>query len=172
MSTPATPPNDAPQAALDDEHVQAAAPSQRGTFGLFIGGTALALVLAVGAILIFGGKDEPPLPSEPQAFELKGHFALMKSATGAAVKGECEGYRGYDDIAEGSQVTVYNASGKAVALGVLKDSDYVGGVCSFRFAVPEVPAGDEIYQVEVTHRGKISFSDEAARKGDVSLTLG
>lgn len=158
--------------AVHDEDQQAPLPPQRGTFGLFIGATVLAVLLAVGAIFVFGGKSEPPRPAEPQAFELKGEISLMKGATGAADRGECEGYRGYDDIAEGAQVTVYNASGKAVALGTLKNSDYSGGVCSFSFAVPEVPAGEAIYQVEVTHRGKVSFSDEAARKGAVALTLG
>uniref|UniRef100_UPI0031D88EB1 hypothetical protein n=1 Tax=Saccharothrix mutabilis TaxID=33921 RepID=UPI0031D88EB1 len=136
---------------------------------MLIGSTALAIVLAVGAVLLFGGKSAP---EAPKTFQLKGAMALLEGTTGRAARGECEGVRGYDDIAEGTQVTVYDATGKAIALGALENSQYAGRVCTFSFTVDEVPIGHDIYQVEVSHRGKVSFSDEAARAGEVALTLG
>jgi len=44
--------------------------------------------------------------------------------------------------------------------------------CAFTFSVPDVPAGESFYQVEVTHRGKINVSAEDARNGSTALSLG
>jgi len=85
----------------------------------------------------------------------------------------CTGSGGYSDIAEGASVTVYDAAGKARAIGSLQHSDRMStGACSFAITVPDVPDGEQIYQVEVTHRGKVSVTADAAKAGLVSLQLG
>ncbi|MGM1057817.1 hypothetical protein [Saccharothrix sp. Mg75] len=168
----AIPDNTSPAVPEPEQPQQVEVASYRRTLSLIVGSVVLVVLLAVGAVLLFGGKGDQDGASAPETFELTGAMALLDGATGAATRGECEGYRGYDDIAEGTQVTVYDASGKAVGLGRLANAEYSSGVCGFTFAVPDVPIGEKIYQVEVSHRGKVSFDAEAARKGDVTLTLG
>jgi hypothetical protein len=48
----------------------------------------------------------------------------------------------------------------------------VGTSCVFPFTVADVAGGSDFYQVEVTHRGKITVSDADARDGKASFTLG
>ncbi|MGS0688938.1 hypothetical protein ACVBEQ_27950 [Nakamurella sp. GG22] len=69
---------------------------------------------------------------------------------------DCFGYQGYSDIKEGTSVTVYDgdeilAVGNLEA-GVLGDGD----VCTFLFAVSEVPLGRKFYQYEISHRGRLT----------------
>ncbi|MCE6999502.1 hypothetical protein LZG04_32520 [Saccharothrix sp. S26] len=143
-------------------------------FGAVIAGV---LVIA-GAVWAFGGGDSTAAPVTatstfvPTAFELRGTLSLNDGVTSVTSSGECAGYRGYDDIYEGSQVTVYDAAGKAVGLGRLYNAQYSAGSCVFEFTVGNVPLGDEIYQVEVSHRGKVSYKVEDAKSGRVSLSLG
>ena len=84
---------------------------------------------------------------------------------------------GYADIATGTQVTGYDAGGKVVAVGALKDSAAVGDVdvwtsqCTFAFDVAGVPEGSAIYSIEVANRGKASLN-RAALRSAVHLRLG
>ena len=76
---------------------------------------------------------------------------------------------GYSDIRDGTQVTVYDASGKAVAVGALTNSLPLGKVgdrtsrCYFAFEVTGIPEGSAIYAIEVSHRGKVSLNRAALR---------
>ena len=75
------------------------------------------------------------------------------------------------DIAGGAQVTVYDGSGKAVALGMLDSGVARGWDCVFTFSVLGVPVdAGPIYAVEVSHRGQIKFTQDEATS--LSLTLG
>jgi hypothetical protein len=75
--------------------------------------------------------------------------------------------------AVGASVTVYDAAGKVDAVGAIT-KPYSLGVqgCSFSIVVPDVPDGEKFYQVEVTHRGKITVPADEAKTGMVSLSLG
>ncbi|WP_222840696.1 hypothetical protein [Actinosynnema mirum] len=160
-------------------------------FRLLIGGIVLVGGLVVAAALLFGGSgsgsrsgagtgsDDATAggagPAEPKSgpFTLRGTMTLMGGGSSYAAVGDCEGTRGYDDISEGTQVSVYDASGTIVAISELTNSNYLsGGMCRFNFAVPDVPDGERIYQVEVSHRGKISYTEKDARAGAINLTLG
>ncbi|MGW4110058.1 hypothetical protein ACWEFJ_04200 [Actinosynnema sp. NPDC004786] len=164
-----------PPLSPDQLAVQGA--SGRKITALF-GGIVVGVLIIAGAVWLWGGQQSSggvaPTASSfvPTAFELRGTLDLTDGATGYADSGECAGYRGYDDIAEGAQVTVYDASGKAVALGKLSNAQYEGSVCSFEFVVGNVPLGENIYQVEVSHRGKVSYTFEQAKAGKVALSLG
>ncbi|WP_433271999.1 hypothetical protein ACQPZF_14860 [Actinosynnema sp. CS-041913] len=165
-------PDPAPLGTFVPEPAQSGVPGPRRSGGralVLVGVGVFVTIAAIVGLLLVVKK-----PVEPRAFELRGTMTLEKGATAATRgRGECAGERGYDDIAEGAQVTVYDAAGKAVALGELADSAYEGaGQCSFTFAVAEVPVGARIYQIEVTHRGKVSFEESAAKAGEVALTLG
>lgn len=133
----------------------------------------LVLVIAVAIVLVVASAVTWAMIAKPGTFELRGTMTLTKSATAYTEgRGACVGYRGYDDLGEGAQVTVYNASGEAIALGKLADSVYSGSLCIFQFTVQDVPGGEDIYQVEVSHRGKVSFPSDKARSGEVALSIG
>lgn len=144
------------------------------------GGLAAVVLFGIIAGLTFvlaGGKSSGSTPAAAPSTEstvlVAGTLDLMDAysdGTGTA----CSGSGGYSDIADGAQVVVTDASGKTIGVGSLVSgvsTDLVGniGTCEFTFAV-RVPSGVGPYAVEVTHRGKISFTEADA--GDVKLTLG
>lgn len=91
----------------------------------------------------------------------------------SGVSSNCRGAGGYSDILEGAGVTVYDAMGKIVGSGRLEQgSEASSGGCMFPIAVPAVPGGSAFYQVEVSHRGKITVSEAEARGGMLSMFLG
>lgn len=132
----------------------------------------VAVLIGVTIWLIKGGGGEKVEP-----FELRGVITLDSSDTTMGKLRndgyhECSGERGYSDLRAGAQVTVYDASGKAIALGNVNDSQRKDGRCTLSFVVADVPGGQGIYEVEVAHRGKVRYDEERAKSGTVSLTLG
>ena len=85
---------------------------------------------------------------------------------------DCTGYSGYDDITEGAGVTVYDSAGKVVATGALGTGKPVSGACSFPVTVSGVPEGSKFYQVEISHRGKVTVSASNAKAGVFAASLG
>jgi hypothetical protein len=84
----------------------------------------------------------------------------------------CEGRGGYKDIAEGAAVTVYDGGGAVVATGSLGSGVMVGSSCRFTLYVEQVPEGADFFQVEVSHRGKLTLSAADAKAGKFSGTIG
>lgn len=115
-------------------------------------------------------------PETPQTVTFGGTFTL-EDDDGITVDGSrCFGDEGYDDISTGTQVTVYDRSGKVLAIGdlgpgLVKDG-YWADTCVFSILVEKVPAGRGLYQIEVSHRGKIAFSEAKGLAGDITLSLG
>lgn len=99
---------------------------------------------------------------------------LLLSGAGSYYKGDaCSGDGGYADIQQGAQVTIYDADGKAIAIGSLGLGVTVESRgCNFPIVVSDVPIQGEgsIYAVEVTHRGQINFTQDEAKV--LGLTLG
>lgn len=81
----------------------------------------------------------------------------------------CEGIGGYDDMAEGVTVAVFDAASKVIEVGRLNQGLRVGGQCMWAFEVPGVP-DLPFYQVEVSHRGRVPI--QRTDIGTVSLRLG
>ncbi|OOQ54363.1 hypothetical protein AFM16_06750 [Streptomyces antibioticus] len=108
---------------------------------------------------------------EPTTFTLTGSFELTEGAVSDGSTG-CKGTGGYDDIAEGSSVTVYDAAGTVIATGYLGDSTLASGSCTFDVAVENVPKGKDFYKVEVSHRGTVQLSGADAEAGRFGATLG
>lgn len=128
---------------------------------------SIAVLAALGLFLI--------LKPTTEAFELRGELAL--SSDGAfSMNPRCGGKDGYDDINRGAAVVVYDAAGKVLATGNLGEgrfaSQSLDSPCVFTFAVRDVPGGEKIYQVQVSHRGKVPVQSEAAKAGRTSLSLG
>jgi hypothetical protein len=128
----------------------------------------VAVVVLLVLLLTSGDSDD----NRAGSFTLSGTFSLTDGATDYTSQGECEGTGGYDDISEGTQVTVYGSGGEVLGTGNLGSSNYLDPVCEFEIAVEGVPSGHDFYQVEVSHRGKIAVSADEARDGLVALTLG
>jgi hypothetical protein len=111
------------------------------------------------------------------SFTLLGSLELTDAVDVDAEATACQGDGGYDDIAQGASVTVYDAAGTVVATGSLGEGKRAtpGDTttsCVFPVTVLKVPGGSKFYGVEVTHRGKVTVSDADARAGKFAATLG
>lgn len=85
----------------------------------------------------------------------------------------CSGWGGYDDIQPGATVVVTNPAGTTIGVGELATGKTINSEpprqCQFAFRI-EVPAGLGFYGVEVSHRGRVQFTEADAPY--VKLTLG
>ncbi|MFF2662868.1 hypothetical protein ACFVUH_36630 [Kitasatospora sp. NPDC058032] len=158
---------------------QSAAPSVRVPVWLFAGVVGMAVGAgSVGLVwgLSPGGSAGPstaatPAPSKSETFILAGKMTLKDG--GAATAAECGGQGGYDDIGQGTPVTVFNENGKVLAKGALGAGKGKGlDGCVFTLRVEEVPIGPQFYQVEVSHRGKITLPKAEAELGLMNVELG
>ncbi|GAB2752224.1 hypothetical protein GCM10027199_25970 [Amycolatopsis magusensis] len=126
-----------------------------------------------GAVLLGGTWGLVAIASstvKPDSFSLRGSMTLYD--TKSAVNG-CLGSGGYSDIHTGASVTVYGASGSVVGNGHLgPGKSATSGSCAYSLLVENVPEGEKFYQVEVSHRGKITVTAENAKAGLVALSLG
>ncbi|MER5388363.1 hypothetical protein [Saccharopolyspora sp. NPDC002686] len=110
----------------------------------------------------------------PEPFNLRGELTLGPTAHVRNGPVGCKGGSGYEDIVEGTQVTVLSPVGEVLAVGELGNSAWSGETltCRFRFTVPNVPGGHDIYQVGVSHRGTIPIPAGKAIAGQAALELG
>lgn len=137
-----------------------------GVIGLVVGAGIVGAVWAASS------------PSKPGVFALHGSLVLAGDHVPSdSDEHGCTGFSGYDDIAAGTSVTVYDAAGKVVAEGSLDGGKYADptdntSACVFLFTVPGVPKGTKFYQVEISHRGKITASVAEAQSGKFGATLG
>lgn len=136
------------------------------------------LGLVVGAGLVGGAWAATSAPAKTESFTMTGELDLVGGHSPVPPENtDCAGAGGYDDIAEGAAVTVYDAGGKVVAQGALGVGRYADpvaftGACVFSFTAPGVPKGTKFYQVEITHRGKLTASIAEAQSGAFTATLG
>lgn len=130
---------------------------------------------AVGLAWGVSGGDAAPAasasgsPAAAKSFALSGTLTLNQASRAT---GPCSGSGGYSDIDNGTSVTVYDGGGQVVATGSLAEGKRVGLYCQFGVWVAGVPTGAKFYQVEVSHRGKITLSAEDAQAGKFAASLG
>lgn len=137
---------------------------------VWIAAAGTAVVLAAAAVSTF------LLTRPPGTFGVYGSIALSKQGSST---NECTGSGGYSDIQQGAPVVIYDAAGKIVATGALNQGHvvsqigYSGNVnsCVFDFTVSNVPANSAFYQVEVSHRGKLTYPANVLKTEPVTLTL-
>lgn len=134
--------------------------------------TAAALaVAATFAVLYFTATPTQPAPA--RRMTVNGNITLTTTHIyhWSGQPGEpCHGIGPYQDMTTGARVTVYDATGTAVATGELREGQWGVG-CMFPFSVKDVPESDMI-QVEVGSRGKVAFGVDAVKNGKVKLTVG
>jgi len=136
-------------------------------------GVAVGVCIAtvVGALTATGFLVNARI-SAPPLFTIDGTITLVDGSTYSSTPGfECEGDRGYDDISSAAAVRVSDETGTLLAKGSLTGSVREGDFCTFYFTVPDVPRGASFYDVEISHRGSVSY-DEAEADSGVHLTLG
>jgi len=139
-------------------------PRAAGLIGLAAGAALMGSIWAITAAVG---------PGEPDTFTMEGNFALTDNAA-SDDDGGCEGAydSGYDDISEGTSVTVYGASGDVIATGALGESELIGSNCIFDIAIDGVPKGEKFYKVEVSHRGTLQLTAAEAENGELAASLG
>jgi hypothetical protein len=126
-------------------------------------GRRIAVVGCVGLLVLFGlGLATVLFLNLFGTMNVTGHLALVYTGSGL----------GYDDIHEGTSVTVRDESGKTVAIGRLQRGDCSGGGCVYPFVVEDVPVGSKFYEVEVSHRGGVTFSRQDLDESGAELSLG
>ncbi|WP_233288996.1 hypothetical protein [Kitasatospora sp. MBT63] len=134
------------------------------------GGVGLAWA-AAGADGKVAASPTAGTKGDSSGFTLLGTMTLSGSNRPVGSDG-CAGRSGYDDILEGTSVTVYDASGKVVAEGELGGGIRKGTACEFPVHVGHVPETSNFYQVEVSHRGKLTVSVDDAKAGRFAASLG
>jgi len=149
------------------------APAAKRTIAPLAAG-AIGLVLGAGIVGGIWGITAVSGPGKPATFTLNGEFVLTDEVL--TVGDSCRGRAGsgYEDIAEGTSVTVYGAKGDVVATGNLGNSKIsdTGLACTFKVAVEDVPKGETFYKVEVSHRGTVQLSAKEAENGELAASLG
>lgn len=109
---------------------------------------------------------------EPATFSITGRMELTGSVTSSSAAGfDCVGDRGYSDIGAATAVTVSDEAGTLLAKGNFTGSTRSAGTCTFTFTVDDVPRGKRFYEVEVGHRGGLSYTESEVESG-LSLSLG
>ena len=132
------------------------------------------LLLVAAAVAVIGGGTLLALTLlSNDTVTVKGEVQLIGITNVKGEHDDCYGIGGYDDLRGGASVVVTDATGTTVGVGSLrpgvlnlsKDPYY----CGLAFEI-EVPAGKGFYGIEVTHRGRVQFSE--AEAGAVRLSIG
>lgn len=108
---------------------------------------------------------------------VKGSFTLQDTSpssysTPITVSGSsCSGSGGYDDIDQGTQVTVKNGKGDILTTTSLGSGEGGRYLCTFPFSF-EITEGEDRYVVSVSRRGEMGYSFADLKSTGVSLVLG
>lgn len=119
--------------------------------------------------------------SEPEVFSMTGTLTVPGGSMTARSMGRsaqdgdpCKPDDGYIDLAAGAPISVYAADGKLVATGTVGPGKYESfRRCKLALNVASVPGGPtDLYQVEVSNRGRTSVSGADAAAGKIALSVG
>jgi|688.fasta_scaffold192355_1 hypothetical protein len=95
--------------------------------------------------------------------------------TASGTDKSCSGAGRFQDLRNGTEVTVFNSKGDNLGSTVLRASMYVVDTstqkvtCFFIWNLDNVPNDDDGYSVQVSSRGKVDFSREQAVENDYLL---
>jgi hypothetical protein len=126
---------------------------------------AVVALVAVAAVLMPKGIEGRAVM--PDTITVAGIVTLTDNEgfVGHSSGGTCAGTGGYDDLALGTSVTVYDGGSAIIGGGYVNAATYNGNACVLAFEIPEIPAGKGFYQVEISHRGKISEDENNVELG-------
>ncbi|TMR09302.1 hypothetical protein ETD86_44160 [Nonomuraea turkmeniaca] len=116
----------------------------------------LGVALGTGGTLLLGQLAKPAASPTPSTIAVSGSVTLKD---GFGTEGApCSGDGGFNDIREGAQVVITDATQVTLAVGSLgagkRDK---AGQCEFAFAIT-APTGHDFYGIEVSHRGRLQYS--------------
>ncbi|MEV7519328.1 hypothetical protein [Streptomyces sp. NPDC091371] len=171
-------PETVPAAAPPMPVVAPVVPRNRWKTAAVVLAVTQALTLGVVAVVAVSGSGQDA-SKDPKTFQFNGVFVLSDadSVGNSSSAGRCFGTGGYNDIREGTSVTVYDKAGTVLAVGSLGASTFTDGgykgvdKCAYKVAVDGVPTGAGFYQVEVSHRGKVNLSEADAVAGNFAASL-
>jgi hypothetical protein len=126
---------------------------------------AVVALVAVASVLMPKGIEGRAVM--PDTITVAGIVTLTDNEgfVGHSSGGTCAGTGGYDDLALGTSVTVYDGGSAIIGGGYVNAATYNGNACVLAFEIPEIPAGKGFYQVEISHRGKISEDEKNVELG-------
>jgi hypothetical protein len=159
----------------------AAPPAKRRAVPVVV--ASLVVLALVGAAVYVLGRDPkaappPSVAASSASFTASGALVLKRGefSWNSAADPTCQGLNGYSDLRAGTQVTVTDASGKKLAIGVLAkgnagdfsteaDGTQRAASCSLPFAVSGVPRGVGPYGIEISHRGVQNYNEAQLDSG-------
>lgn len=131
-------------------------------------------MIMAGVLLATGCGGPAALPAETPpaltAFVLRGSVGVSAEYSGSYEDGTaCVAKAGYDDIAEGAQITVKGPDGTKLAVGSLEAGQIKDIQCRFSFTVYDVPEGHDLYDVAVgsDRRGAVTYRRDQMDSGIV-----
>jgi hypothetical protein len=146
-----------------------------------MGRPTLAIAAALLTLTACGRPAPAPAAasSPPAAFTITGAVNLdVGNFTWDSDTMSCAGKDGYDDLAPGAQTIVTDPAGTTIAVGQITtgkaqmdDDDGQAASCALSFVVNDVPAGKGFYGIEVSHRGRLQYSELQAH-GILQLSVG
>lgn len=134
-------------------------------WGLFTVGLIVAFVSAVGITLwVALPRSLPSLvvaaPKSPTVMTVFGELVLVDRNGGFTYNKACTGSGQYSDIHSGTTVTV-SAGGRVLVTGRVNGGvGLQGDLCTFSWAVVEVPRGHGRYAIAIPDRGEIQVDEE------------
>lgn len=153
-----------------------AVPAITAALGLLVGAGGVGAAWSISASQTGHGLSAAPSRTPAaRSFSLSGSLTLANGVPDLAGTA-CKGIGGFADIISGAAVTVYDAKGTVVGSDSLENGHVAGsgsyGPCTFAFTVAGVPDGSNFYQVEISHRGKLTVSEADAKAGLFTSSLG
>jgi hypothetical protein len=136
-------------------------------------------LVTIASVLLLAGCSSPTPKSTPKPLQAAGTITVpinIEDALNGTVEmgSPCIAEDGYDDITDGAQVIITNASGKTVGVGSLEPGTVssTGSKCQFEFTVNGIPAGSKFYGIHIGNQNRGVIQEPADQIGNVQLTLG
>lgn len=111
-------------------------------------------------------------PAAPTSVTIYGAMTLTGRDNWDKVGSGCAGNGGYDDLKADTTVTISAGDGDVLALEALDAGRIDGTDCIFNFTAENVPGGERLYLVEVSHRGKLEAHDQGSGQYIYAGTIG
>lgn len=146
------------------------APARKRRGLILLGALGVVVAAGLGVSKATGGGGGAPTITLHGSQALMQDTGMYSSRNYSTYSGTCEGTGGYNDMAEGAEVTIHDAQNTVIATGHLNAGSDEGGMCVFTWSIPDVPV-QKFYGVQVTHRGTITFTAQDA-EGSLDTSLG
>jgi hypothetical protein len=152
-------------------YVPAAAPAahHKGRALVIAGAIILIAILALGGGYVLLGAGGHPTHQVAGTFVLTDTSIYSKGIT--AYGTICEGTGGYSDLSAGVSVILKDENDKTIAATSLGTGTGNSLICTFHFTLPDVPDNATFYNIQISHRGTVSFSHADMVKNDWTIEL-